>query len=77
MLPIPQLTSMLLPTMLVLMALPARSGGGGIHSAERKSHAYILLTEYSRDDDALPLCAPHPTHYKEIHKKTDRRKNKI
>eukprot|EP01047_Picozoa_sp_COSAG01_P051969 COSAG01_NODE_5416_length_4273_cov_100.931992_5_plen_223_part_00 len=50
MLPIPQLTSMLLPTMLVLMALPARSGGGGIHSAERKSHAYILLTEYSRDE---------------------------
>jgi hypothetical protein len=27
MLPIPQLTSMLLPTMLVLMALPTRSAG--------------------------------------------------
>jgi hypothetical protein len=44
MLPIPQLTSMLLPTMLVLMALPARSGGGGIHSAERKSHAYTAVS---------------------------------
>jgi hypothetical protein len=51
MLPIPQLTSsMLLPTMLVLMALPAHSGGGGIHSATGCSLRVFFVGHARRHD---------------------------